>query len=174
MLESYLDSKPGFKDDIRGLSVDCIAPGQARLKVYMRYHGDSFDELWDYYTLGGRIPSHGFDADKDVFRDLMEMTSGPGGLKMDTEHPHKTKPTAIYFSLSPTKPFPIPKVYYYPAISARNDLEIAQGLDRWFAKYGWYHGGRTMEQRVSSILYVGLLLSLLSLSQLNMYFADSI
>jgi hypothetical protein len=37
-----------------------------------------------------------------------------------------------------------------------NDSIIARGLDKWLTKYGWYDGGKTMEQRLKDILYVSM------------------
>jgi hypothetical protein len=62
------------------------------------------------------------------------------------------KPSSLYFSLSPDKSYPIPKLYFYPASKAHNDEAIAQGLDAWFKKYEWYDGGKTVEEMVSNVL----------------------
>jgi hypothetical protein len=35
---------------------------------------------------------------------------------------------------------------------------IAKGLDRWLEKYGWYAGGKNMEERVKMVLYVVIFL----------------
>ncbi|WYZ39583.1 hypothetical protein EsH8_III_001497 [Colletotrichum jinshuiense] len=159
MMEEYLLEHPEHASGTRGVSVDCVPQGKARLKIYMRYHGDSFEEIWDYYTLGGRIPD--LEEDKAKFSDLMELTNGAGyeagigeHIQQDQEKPTmlRHKPLAIYFSLSPEKPYPIPKVYFTPARKAPNDKAIALGLDKWLDKYGWYDGGKTIEERVSNTL----------------------
>ena len=103
MIEDYLSTKSKeFEDGPRYLATDFVAPGKARLKIYMRYPGSAFEEIWDYYTLGGRIP--GLDEDKEKFRDLVKLISGPGYEQSQTEHLQYTrvrrKATALYFSLS--------------------------------------------------------------------------
>lgn len=127
----------------------------------MRYPRQSFDEIWDYYTLGGRIP--GLDDDKDKFRDLMNLVSGTSWddetkKRNQTDQPLYTtvsrKLTAIYFSLSAGNPCPAPKLCIYPANFAPTDEVIARGLDAWLRKHEWYDGGKSMEERVKSVLYV--------------------
>ena len=160
VLEDYLSTKPAeFENGPRYLATDFVAPGKARLKIYMRHPGESFDEIWDYYSLGGRIK--GLEEDKKKFKDLLELTSGATydaktGKQTSNDHRHYTsvgrKMTAIYFSLSPENPCPAPKICIYPANFARNDEVIAKGLDTWFCKYEWYAGGQTMEERVKRVL----------------------
>lgn len=153
MIEDYVAEKPkDWEDGARYLATDFVDPQQARLKIYFRFAGDSFDEIWDYYTLGGRI--HGLDEDKDKFRELVELTSGPGLMKGD-ERPFTNvsrKATAIYFSLSADSPCPVSKINFYPANFAVSDESIVRGLDAWLGKYGMNEGGAPMEDRVKSVL----------------------
>lgn len=160
MLEDYLSSKPlEFEHGPRFLATDFVAPGKARLKIYMRHPGESLDEIWDYYTLGGRIK--GLEEDREKFKDLLELTSGgeydaKTGKQTSKDQRHYTsvgrKMTAIYFSLSANNSSPAPKICIYPANFARNDEAIAKGLDAWFRKHEWYAGGKTMEEKVKSVL----------------------
>jgi DMATS type aromatic prenyltransferase len=161
MINDYLSDKPeAWEMGTRYLATDLVAPGKARLKVYMRCFGTSFDEIWDYYTLGGRIPD--LDDDKQKFRDLMDLVSGTTYAeirnKSQMELPRFTsatqKLTAIYFSLSAENPYPAPKLCVYPSNFAPNDEVIARGLDAWLSKYGWYDSGKSMEEQVKSVLYV--------------------
>ncbi|KAL9082307.1 MAG: hypothetical protein Q9165_008919 [Trypethelium subeluteriae] len=159
MVEDYLSDKPkDWEDGTRYLATDLLAPGKARLKIYMRFPSHSFEEIWDYYTLGGRID--GLEEDKEKFRDLMQLT---GGISPDAkilsqseldQSPYtrvSRKATAIYFSLSTDNPCPTSKINFYPANFAQNDMVIARGLDDWLSKYGWYDGGKTMRERVESV-----------------------
>jgi DMATS type aromatic prenyltransferase len=159
VIESYLSTKPAeLENGPRYLATDFIEPGKARLKIYMRYPGHSFEEIWNYYTLGGRIP--GLEEDKEKFRDLMnfvsgtdyDATSGKQGQVNGAYTLADVKKTAIYFSLSADNPVPAPKICIYPANFAPNDEVIAKGLDKWLVKCGWYDGGKTMEERVKSVL----------------------
>jgi DMATS type aromatic prenyltransferase len=160
LIEDYVEDHPQYHSSGRGMAPDLVPAGMARLKIYMRYPGDSFDEIWDFYTLGGRIPD--LDKDKEKLHDLVELTSGrdypADKIRPDTwaekkrRHIFKSKPHALYFSLTPDKPYPVPKLYYYPAQKAPNDEAIAQGIDAWMAKYGWQDGGKMVEERVQNVL----------------------
>lgn len=162
LIEDYLSDKPkDWENGSRYLATDFVAPGKARLKIYMRYPGHSFDEIWDYYTLGGRIP--GLKDDKEKFRDLMNLVSGTSYDAETEKQSQKDQPlyttvsrklTAMYFSLSADNPCPAPKLCIYPANFAPNDEVIARGLDAWLKKYEWLDDGKSMEQRVKSVLYV--------------------
>ncbi|KAE8367014.1 hypothetical protein BDV27DRAFT_82297 [Aspergillus caelatus] len=121
----------------------------------MRHPAESFDDIWDYYTLGGRIP--GLDEDKEKFRELMSLTSyNPDPTSaQEGGQPHYTavqrKMTAIYFSLSTDNPTPAPKICFYPANFAANDEIIGEGVDQWLQKYGWHDGGKPMKEKVRSV-----------------------
>ncbi|KAF2202639.1 aromatic prenyltransferase [Delitschia confertaspora ATCC 74209] len=156
LIQEYLKDKPKeYEDGTRYLATDFVHPDKARLKIYMRYPGTNFENIWDYYTLGGRIP--GLDEDKEKFRDLMNLVSGideVGKLNEPDHTPYtaaRNKATAIYFSLSSENPYPAPKICFYPANFAATDEVIAKGLDKWLEKYEWYDGGKTMEDRIKSV-----------------------
>ena len=161
-IEDYVEDNPQYEKCGRGISTDFVKAGTARIKIYMRYWGDSFDEMWDYYTLGGRIPD--LQDDKEKLRDLIDLARGSDypADKIKEESPAEKrrralfgeKPSSMYFSLSPDKPYPIPKLYFYPAFQAPNDQAIAQGIDAWLSKYGWHDGDRSLEERIESVLYV--------------------
>ncbi|MCJ1261037.1 hypothetical protein MMC22_000901 [Lobaria immixta] len=158
LIENYLSDKPSeWENGARYLATDFVDPSKARLKIYMRHPGKSFDEIWDCYTLGGRIPGH--EDDKEKFRDLMDLTSG---TRYDTEiekqrqpdqspHTSRQKTTVIAFSLSAENQYPTPKLGIHPANFAPNDEIIARGLDEWSRKYEWYDGEKSIEQRVKSV-----------------------
>lgn len=79
----------------------------------MRYPGHAFDEIWDYYTLGERIP--GLEEDKEKIRGLMNLTNGAETGEQDhTDRSEYTrvrrKTAAIYISLSTENSCPAPKI----------------------------------------------------------------
>ncbi|KAH7313942.1 aromatic prenyltransferase [Stachybotrys elegans] len=160
MIENYVEARPEYESCARGLSTDFVKPGKARLKIYIRYWGDTFDDIWDFYTLGGQIPT--MEGEEQKIRDLICLACGseyPAEKREQTSESDTKrrvrfaqKPSSLYFSLSPDKPYPIPKLYFYPASKAHNDEAIAQGLDAWFKKYEWYDGGKTVEEMVSNVL----------------------
>lgn len=158
LIQAYLDTKSKeYENGPRYLATDFVTTEKARLKIYMRHPAESFEDIWDYYTLGGRIP--GQDEDKDHFRELMAFTSYNPDIdkaQNDDQHqPHYTavqrKMKAIYFSLSTDNPMPAPKICFYPAKFAANDEVIRQGVDEWLQKYGWNQGGKSMTDRVQDV-----------------------
>lgn len=171
MIEEYVEDHPQYHQCGRGMATDFVPAGTSRLKVYLRYWGESFDEIWDYYTLGGRIP--GLDDDKEQIRELMQCACGRDypqeKIKKESWSEQRrrniftTKPTSLYFSLTPDSPYPVPKLYFYPAQKAPNDEAIAQGIDAWMAKNGWHDGEKTLQERVQNVLYAALFLSCLPL-----------
>ncbi|KAG6035343.1 hypothetical protein E4U41_006110 [Claviceps citrina] len=165
MIDDYLATKPAsWKDGARYLATDFVSPDKSRLKVYLRYPGSSFDEIWDYFTLGGRIPAP--EEDKAMFQDLMALT-GPGGemrgdggggggghytVNSDLDYTNfRRKMTCIYFSLSAKNRTPAPKIGIYPANFAADDGVIARGLDTWLRKYHWPLPRRSIESQLRSI-----------------------
>ncbi|KAL9080012.1 MAG: hypothetical protein Q9157_001157 [Trypethelium eluteriae] len=160
IINDYLSDKPReWQMGTRYLATDLVGPEKARMKVYMRCFGRTFDDIWDYYTLGGRIT--GVEEDKEKFRDMMNFVSGTNNYdaeisKQDpldeTRYRSATgKLTAIYFSISADNPIPAPKLCIYPANFAPNDEVIAKGLDKWLTKYGWHHEGASMEEQVKRV-----------------------
>lgn len=159
-IEDYLSTKPKeFEDGVRYLATDFLAPEKTRLKIYLRYPGRSFEHIWDFYTLGGRIT--GLEEDKEKFRDLMNLMNGANDTSETQERTQtngsslakvRVKTTTIYFSLSAENPGPAPKIGFFPANVAKNDEVIARGLDTWLSKYGWYDGGKTLEERLKTVL----------------------
>ena len=158
MIGEYLATKPDrWKDGARYLATDFVSPGKSRLKIYMRYPGNSFDEIWDYFTLGGRIPAP--EEDKAMFQDLAALT-GPGSedsdaytVNSDLDYTNfRRKMTCIYFSLSAKNPTPAPKIGIYPANFAPSDGVIARGLDTWLQRYHWPLPKRSVEEQLKKVL----------------------
>lgn len=155
IIGDYLATKPdSWKDGARYLATDFVAPGKARLKIYLRYPGESLDEIWDYYTLGGRIPA--MEEDKAMFHDLITLTGT--GAEDGGKNPHlgftnfRRKMTCIYFSLAPDNLTPAPKLGIFPANYAPNDGAIARGLDAWLQKYNWPVPRKSIEDQLRSVL----------------------
>lgn len=144
-IEAYLATKPkDWGDGARYLATDLVAPDRSRLKLYMRCPSTHFDDVWDFFTLGGRIP--GLEEDREKYRDFIDLLGGrpssagsvPGGngdATMETANLRKL--TTMYFSLDDRYPFPAPKIAFYARNFADNDAVVAKGLDAWLTKYGW-------------------------------------
>ncbi|KAJ5749140.1 uncharacterized protein N7511_010836 [Penicillium nucicola] len=158
IINSYLEEKPeAWQMGTRYLATDLVSPAKARFKVYMRCFDTSFEGIWDYYTLGGRIPD--LDEDKEKFRQLMDMVSGTtyaetrstNEMELNRFTSATKKLTAIYFNISPDNPYPAPKLCIYPSNFAEDDGVIARGLDEWLDKYGWSDDTKSMEDQVKSV-----------------------
>ncbi|KAG6015446.1 hypothetical protein E4U43_005292 [Claviceps pusilla] len=156
MIDDYLATKPeSWQDGARYLATDFVAPEKSRLKVYLRYPGDSFEEMWDFFTLGGRIPAP--EEDKPMFQDLIALTGRGSGGNSDSINPDldytnfRRKMTCFYFSLAPGNSTPGPKMGIYPANHAANDGVIARGLDAWLQKYDMPRPKESVEKQLSRV-----------------------
>lgn len=141
-VEAYLATMPAdWANGARFLGTDLVSPDKTRLKIYLRCPGTRFDDIWDYFTLGGRIP--GLDVDKEKYRDFISLLGGESSAKSgknnsnSIETANRSKRTTIYFSLDSKSPVPSPKVAFCARNFAANDTVIARGLDTWLARYGW-------------------------------------
>ncbi|KAI1824031.1 aromatic prenyltransferase [Xylaria intraflava] len=161
VIEDYLSTKPNdWENGARFLSTDFISPDKARLKLYLRSPVSDFDTIWDYFTLGGRIP--GLDDVKDQYREFVMLLGGTGSDGDRTETPqayapgvetgNRRKSTTVYFSLDNRYPFPAPKVAFCARNVAANDALVVKGLDQWLCKYGWADNGTTIEEHVRKSL----------------------
>ncbi|KOS19523.1 Tryptophan dimethylallyltransferase [Escovopsis weberi] len=166
-LEDFMAAKPpAWREGVRFLATDFVAPGRARLKIYLRCLAQDFEGLWDCYTLGGRIA--GMDEDKHKIRDFVSLVSGrcegdgdetrgPGDDHLPADRPGLTtvrkKASYLYYSLSADNPVPAPKIAVFSSLTAANDRAVVRGLDRWLDKYGWSEdGGKSMEERIGNSL----------------------
>jgi DMATS type aromatic prenyltransferase len=142
-IEDYLSTKPAtWRDGARFLATDFLSPDKSRLKIYLRCPSTEFEDVWDYFTLGGRIP--GLETDKERYRDFIDLLGGAApsaaengrdGKTMETDN--RRKLTTLYFSMDNKSPLPSPKIAFCARNFAANDLEVARGLDSWFEKHGW-------------------------------------
>ncbi|KAI8956937.1 hypothetical protein F5Y11DRAFT_353100 [Daldinia sp. FL1419] len=89
LLDVYLASKPkGWESGARFLVTDFVSPDKAHLKLYLRRHDSSFDAIWDYFTLEGRIYS--LDDVKGWFRESIKVL---GDVEGETGHQTRKPPT---------------------------------------------------------------------------------
>ncbi|KAF3766665.1 aromatic prenyltransferase [Cryphonectria parasitica EP155] len=142
-IEAYLKTKPlDWMNGARFLATDFLSPDEARLKIYLRCPSTNFEDIWDYFTLGGRIP--GLEEDKEKYRDFIDLlggvasrTSGDNSKDEGIETDSRRKLTTLYFSIDNRTAIPSPKIAFCARNFAVNDTVVAQGLDTWFTKYGW-------------------------------------
>ncbi|RYP47235.1 hypothetical protein DL768_006678 [Monosporascus sp. mg162] len=141
----YHFSLTDWENGARYLATDFVTPDKARLKTYLRCLGTSFDDIWDYFTLGGLIPDMG-DV-KDRYRQFLNLLGG-------IETANRRKLTTIYFSLDNKYQFPAPRVAFCVRKFAANDALVAQGLDGWLQRFGWDDANRSIEDLVRHSLRV--------------------
>ncbi|CAJ2502749.1 Uu.00g101430.m01.CDS01 [Anthostomella pinea] len=160
MIEEYLASKPKeWQNGAMFLATDFVSPDKARLKIYLRCPGTSFDAIWDYFTLGGRIT--GVESAKEEYRQFIDVLAsgaeaqleqGSGGSGPGLETASRRKLTTVYFAISDEHPFPAPKVAFYARNFAANDAVVARSLDGWRQKFGWGDGDKSIQDLVGGSL----------------------
>ncbi|KAH7308598.1 aromatic prenyltransferase [Stachybotrys elegans] len=156
LIEEYLASKSeDWENGARFLSTDLLSSDQTRLKLYFRCPDSHFETIWDYFTLGGRIP--GLQDAKSQYRDFIEFLTDEAvgnqvrssrALAGGIETGSRRKMTTIYFSLDNKNPYPAPKVAFCARNFAANDAQVARGLDRWLGKYGWDDCNKSIEEYI--------------------------
>ncbi|KAI1356022.1 aromatic prenyltransferase [Xylaria sp. FL0043] len=152
LIEEYLAEKPAdWEDGAQYVATEFVEPARARLKVYFQMAGCKFNDIWDYYTLGGRIAE--LEGDKEMFRELIELITGPeprdGSMWASKNARHKT--TTLYFSLSADSPCPAPKINIYAPNFATDDESVVRILDSWLRKNSLNGGGVSMEDRMKTV-----------------------
>lgn len=119
----------GFETGI--LSIDCLAPARARVKVYVRAKHTSLAYMMDCLTLGGRLDTAG---NEDALADLADfwqtfLADAPDRLPDDA--PGRASP-GFYYTLGAGKPIS-PKVYVSPAYFCESDTDVLARLRKFFS-----------------------------------------
>ncbi|KAJ5704044.1 aromatic prenyltransferase [Penicillium malachiteum] len=131
-LEEYLLEAKNQGHSIKPfmVGIDCIDPGQSRLKIYARAQETSYSFVRNAMTLGGR--RKGLDG---VIGELNELWKSTLGLAPDEpqERPlpkssHHTSGTLFYFDVAPKSPLPDVKTYIPVRHYAESDLTSALSL----------------------------------------------
>lgn len=156
-IEAFLATKPkDWAHGARYLATDFLAPDRSRLKIYLRCPSTDFDEIWDFFTLGGRISA--FENDKQKYQDFIGLLGGSCSTSAagsnDRAHDgmetaSRRKLTTLYFSLDDRYPVPAPKIAFCARNFASHDAAVARGLDEWLLKYGWRDHGDDDDSRAS-------------------------
>ncbi|KAL9122382.1 MAG: hypothetical protein Q9187_001066 [Circinaria calcarea] len=137
-LSNFLAASPeGRLLDVEGLAIDCISPSQSRLKVYARSPLTSFDSVWTYMTMGGKLSR----SEKvrrelsDLWRLVLELDrsfSSSESLPLKTD---RTAGIMYNYDIRAGTIMPEPKIYINTRHYGQNDLSIAQGLASFMMKY---------------------------------------
>ncbi|KUJ21270.1 aromatic prenyltransferase [Mollisia scopiformis] len=157
LLEEYLASKPeDWENGTRYLATDFISPAKARLKIYIRCPSMQFSDMWDFFTLSGRILC--MEDARNRYLEFVNLLGGSTAVdeaedpRQRIETANRRKLTTLYFSLTDQYPFPAPKIAFCARNFVANDELVAQGLDRWTKKYGWSDGERSIYELVHSAI----------------------
>lgn len=113
------------------LSIDCLEPSRARVKVYVRARHTSLEYMMDCLTLGGRLDmsgSEGAIADLRAFW-LAFLADAPDRLPEDA--PGRAGP-GFYYTLGAGKPVSA-KMYVSPTYFCKSDTEVLARLREYFS-----------------------------------------
>lgn len=113
------------------LSIDCLEPSRARVKVYVRARHTSLEYMMDCLTLGGRLDmsgSEGAIADLRAFW-LAFLADAPDELPEDA--PGRAGP-GFYYTLGAGKPVSA-KMYVSPTYFCKSDTEVLARLRGYFS-----------------------------------------
>jgi len=125
-------------------AIDCVAPAESRLKIYMRSRSTSFAAVKNVMTLGGLLDKPALAQNLEELHELWKLVfSEEHGCSAHEELPakdHRTAGTLYYFDIKQGKAHPGVKVYLPVRHYGRSDLAIANGLRAFLKRRG--HGAR--------------------------------
>ncbi|KAF4828851.1 4-O-dimethylallyl-L-tyrosine synthase [Colletotrichum tropicale] len=150
------------------LAIDCLAPKDARIKVYMRARHTTFEYMMDCITLGGRLDMSG-EAIEDL-KDFWETFLGDASDMLPDDAPGRASP-GFYYTLGCGKAIS-PKVYISPQYFCKSDVDVLSRLRKFFstrrsdqmmdnyeAAMVDIFGTKTLDSRCGSHYYVGCALA---------------
>jgi DMATS type aromatic prenyltransferase len=141
VLEEYVQSRPvEFQNGARFVATDLIGREKARIKIYLRAEGCSFAEVWELFTLGGRL-TYLDDSSADIEALFNAVTTsglsnGTAPSRSSNREVYRKMPI-LYFAFSAQDKLPVPKIYVPCALYGMKDGQVARGLDSWFSQQGW-------------------------------------
>ncbi|KAE8165933.1 tryptophan dimethylallyltransferase-domain-containing protein [Aspergillus tamarii] len=114
------------------LAIDSKEPGQSRVKIYAGTNVTTLTEVYDFWTLGGRLQNEdvekGFAIVQKIWKAIFSM---PLPNRMAREYLTFT----WNWELSPTNPKPAPKAYFL--ISEDHDKLVTEALISLFEELCW-------------------------------------
>ncbi|KAF2656946.1 aromatic prenyltransferase [Lophiostoma macrostomum CBS 122681] len=145
MIQKYLYSAHGiFEPRVEMLAIDCIAPENARIKIYIRSPKTSFASVKEMMSLGRRLGDMP-DPAMDSLRMLWSLMLGPGLVASDDQElpcsTHRTSGMIYHFSIRVGKELPTCKLYIPVKHYARDDAKVAEGLDSFLRAHGMHLQG---------------------------------
>lgn len=145
ILQNFLMSQSQSSDlEAEIFAIDCVAPAESRLKIYMRNRSTSFASVKNVMTLGGALDDPALAQNLEDLHQLWKLVfSEERGRSAHEELPakdHRTAGTLYYFDIKQGKAHPGVKVYLPVRHYGLNDLAIANGLRAFLKRRG--HGAR--------------------------------
>ena len=144
LFDDYLSACSSDKiPPVEMISIDCIPSSQSRIKIYPRLHTLSLNAVKDLYTLGGRLRGPVIDAGVAAFSALWPLLMP---IPQDAEDadayevpraPDRSAGICFCFEIKPGKAEPEPKFYIPAWHYSKTDLQVAEGLSRFFGSLGW-------------------------------------
>ena len=114
------------------LAIDSKEPGQSRVKIYAGANVTTLTEVYDFWTLGGRLQNEdvekGFAIVQKIWKAIFSMPL-PNGMARE----YLT--FTWNWELSPTNPEPAPKAYFL--ISEDHDKLVTEALISLFEELCW-------------------------------------
>ncbi|KAK3367675.1 aromatic prenyltransferase [Podospora didyma] len=111
--------------------IDCLKPGDARIKIYVRAPHTTLDWLMDAITLGGRMDLSAYEDSVQDLKDLWQAFLGDGPDVVPADAPGRANP-GFYFTVGRGKPAS-PKMYLSPGYFVKNDQDVIDRLRNFFA-----------------------------------------
>lgn len=131
-LLQYLDEgtkRWGFETGI--LSIDCLEPSRARVKVYIRARYTSLEYMMDCLTLGGRLDMGGSEKAIADLRDFWLAFLADAPEQLPDDAPGRASP-GFYYTLGAGKPVSA-KMYVSPTYFCKSDTEVLSRLRGYFS-----------------------------------------
>ncbi|KAK3376123.1 aromatic prenyltransferase [Lasiosphaeria ovina] len=106
--------------------IDCLKPGDARIKIYVRAPYTTLDWLTDAITLGGRMDLSEYAEAVQDLKYLWQAFLGCGSHVVPADAPGRARP-GFYFTVGRGKPAS-PKMYLSPGYYVKSDAEVIRRL----------------------------------------------
>nr|UUW39088.1 IdtD [Epichloe sp. LpTG-3]UUW39106.1 IdtD [Epichloe sp. LpTG-3] len=146
MLQQYSTSKSAAAAGAHPIffAIDSVLKDDytsSRIKIYFVTHRTAFNVMVDIYTLGGLLMGPCIEKGTQALRTLWKaVLNVPEGWPDDKDlpiNPNGCAAVIFNFEVRPGAEFPAPKIYLPAHYYGRPDLEIADGMDRFFLSQGW-------------------------------------
>lgn len=155
--EEYLNSGgPVSHKNAEMLAIDCIDTTKARAKIYLNSYNNSFNQIKDIYTMGGRIKDQAIIDSlkplKELWRIIFNMPEKDfEDIKLpNIQHPRSCFVTGFEFKSGSA--LPVTKIYFPMWHYAANDTQMSKALSEFFAKQKWNEMAKSYQSDVEEIL----------------------